>query len=188
MINPHLKKDDLVNIIRHTVVSGLAGGDLGVWKVNEVTTDGVNEFYYWIKPLGDPYASESMISSADDPNIITWTIVNALQVGDEVEIFFCGNKSPNTYRVVEILTEYYRLSGGAGWSEFLLPHGNPDYTWNIISHSTLPSIPVAKPITGSTCRRCDVFNDFAEPDATGRGRTHLCFGCKQDGYGQWGDK
>lgn len=113
---------------------------------------------------------------------LTWEIITPLRVGQDIKIAYKGSEYDRTYRVVEIMPDYYRVTvPGEGYSDFILPTDSTDFTWRVIGSTTEPAMKVV----GSTCRRpnCpEPFNPWAEPTRLSD-RTHICFSCRADGWG-----
>lgn len=72
------------------------------------------------------------------------------------------------------------------WFGPLFPFPKPSNSGSDSETPTQPSMPAIKIATGSRCRRCKTFNEYAEPDRSDR--THVCTGCRHDGWHIWGDK
>lgn len=99
-----------------------------------------------------------------------------LRVGQELELCHKNIKIPYHVRVSEVHPDYVVFLNIDSHAVFSLTKDllTAYYTWSS-RHA------------GSNCRRCKAFNQDANPDNDVT-RTHVCTGCKHDGWHIWGDK
>lgn len=108
-----------------------------------------------------------------------------LKVGDIVRV--TGTGASDFTVTVEVLSDHgdhYEVRYLHNSQETYMYREDVFITWSVVERTTEPLIKVI----GSRCRRCNEFNEYAEPTRESD-RTHICYSCGQDGYGRtWGDK
>lgn len=173
-MNPELEIGDLVRVL-------LAAGHTEIYKVLEKDRKG-SVIEYWIQVLNS--VMETLLTSEDHFHGIRWSVVP--RIGQDVEVEL-GPGTP-TYargRVVDVGPQSFDMVIGPG-RRVMVDMRSANCSWVVIGVPTKPSLSAVKVPQGSTCRRCDNFNEYAEPDRADR--THVCTGCRHDGWHIWGDK